>query len=259
MTFALGPRAAQSGYRILSYDSLDSTSTEAMRLSRAGGPGPLWVAAREQTAGRGRRGRNWVTIPGNLAASLLIRETLGPAEAAKLSFVAALAAWDACDALAPGASLTLKWPNDLLADGRKLGGVLLESETQNGTLAIVIGFGVNLAGSPVGMSFPAISLAELGHAVSAEAAFAALSDAWVAAFGLWRERGFDEIRQRWLQRAEGVGAAASVVAGERVESGIFETLDVDGRMVLRLADGGVRLVSAGDVHFGDAASAGAAS
>jgi BirA family biotin operon repressor/biotin-[acetyl-CoA-carboxylase] ligase len=259
MTFTLGPRAAQAGYRILQYDSLDSTNSEAMRLARAGEAGPLWIATREQTAGRGRRGRNWVTVPGNLATSLLIREALAPAEAATLSFVAALAAREACHSLAPGVHLTLKWPNDLLADGRKLGGLLLESEARHDSLAVVLGFGLNLASAPAGMSFPATSLTALGLTVSPEAAFTALTDAWDRNLELWRSQGFGEIRRRWLLHAEGIGQPASVVIGDRQESGIFETLDEQGRLVLRLPDGGARFISAGDVYFGDAACVGAAS
>jgi BirA family biotin operon repressor/biotin-[acetyl-CoA-carboxylase] ligase len=259
MTFTLGPHAAEAGYRIRTYESLDSTNSEAMRLSRAGERGPLWLVTRTQTAGRGRRGRNWAMPPGNLAASLLIRGALAPVEAARLSFVAALAAREACLSLAPAADLTLKWPNDLLADGRKLAGLLLECEAQDDALAVVVGFGLNLADAPAGMPFPATSLAALGFPVSAEAAFSALTDAWDRNFDSWRDHGFAEIRRRWLLGAEGIGQPASVIVGDRQESGIFETLDEDGRLVLRLADGSARFVSAGDVYFGDAARLGAAS
>jgi BirA family biotin operon repressor/biotin-[acetyl-CoA-carboxylase] ligase len=259
MTFALGPQAAEAGYRVIAHDSLDSTSSEAMRLARTGQTGPVWVVAREQTAGRGRRGRVWVTIPGNLAASLLISEAIAPAEAARLSFVAALAAHETCRMLAPGIELTLKWPNDLLANGRKVGGLLLESEARGGTLAVAIGFGLNLTGAPAGLAVPATSLAELGYPVAAEPAFALLTDAWHRQATLWRSRGFSDVRQNWLARAAGIGRQVSVTAGNRVASGIFETLDEEGRLVLRVADGATRSFSAGDVYFGDAATAGAAS
>lgn len=259
MIFTLGPRAAQAGYRIRSYDNLDSTNSEAMRLARSGERGALWIVTRAQTAGRGRRGRNWATAPGNLAASLLISEALAPAEAAKLSFVAALAARETCHSLAPAANLTLKWPNDLLADGRKLGGLLLECEARDDDLMIVIGFGLNLADAPAGLTFPATSLAALGVMVSVEVAFATLTDAWDCNVELWRSQGFGEIRRRWLRHAEGIGQTASVVIGDRQESGMFETLDEQGRLVLRLPDGSARFVSAGDVYFGDAARLGAAS
>ncbi len=131
---------------------------------------------------------------------------------------------------------------------------------QGDALAIVVGFGVNLASAPEGMPFPAQSLRGAGQSVSAEAVFSALTDAWLDYVGLWNEgRGFDVIRNAWLAQAGGIGQAISVRTGDRVESGIFETLDEEGRLVLRLDDGGTRLIAAGDVYFGNAAGMGASS
>lgn len=265
MTFALGPRAAKAGHRLIVYDRLDSTNSEALRLARAGEAGPLWIVALEQTSGRGRRGREWVSATGNLAASLMVTAAVTPAIAATLGFVASLAVSGACRALAPDVELSLKWPNDVLANnvsgnGGKIAGLLLESETQGAALAIVVGFGVNLASAPEGMPFPAQSLRGAGQRVSAGAVFSALTDAWLDYIGLWNEgRGFDVIRNAWLAQARGIGQAISVRTGDRVESGIFETLDEEGRLVLRLDDGGTRLIAAGDVYFGNAAGMGASS
>jgi BirA family biotin operon repressor/biotin-[acetyl-CoA-carboxylase] ligase len=260
MTFALGPRAAQAGYRILSYDSLDSTSSEAMRLARAGECGPLWIATRRQTAGRGRRGREWISGEGNLTASLLFADAIAPAVAAMLGFAASLAVLQTCRELAPGVAFTLKWPNDVLANGGKVAGLLLESEEQHGQLAVAVGFGINLANAPAGMAFPAVSLASFGHPVPAESAFARLSDCHLDFAALWdRGRGFHNIRRLWLDHAQGIGQPISIRAGSRADTGTFETLDEEGRLVLRLSDGATRAVSAGDVYFGDAASAGATS
>jgi len=139
-------------------------------------------------------------------------------------------------------------------------GLLLESEVQGHGLTIVVGIGVNLASAPDGMPFPATSLHGLGHSVRPEQVFSELTDAWVAFAGFWNDgRGFDAIRKAWLAQAGGIGQATSVRTGDRVESGIFETLDQEGRLVLRLDDGGTRLIAAGDVYFGDAAGIGAAS
>lgn len=270
MTFALGPRAAKAGHRLIVHDRLDSTNSEALRLARAGEAGPLWIVALEQTSGRGRRGREWVSATGNLAASLMFTAPVTPAVAANLGFVASLAVSAACRALAPDLLLSLKWPNDVLANdvwasggsakGGKIAGLLLESEMQGGALAIVVGFGVNLASAPEGMPFPAQSLQGAGQNVSAGAVFSALTDAWLDYASLWNEgRGFDVIRNAWLAQARGIGQAISVRTGDRVESGIFETLDEEGRLVLRLDDGGTRLIAAGDVYFGNAADMGAAS
>jgi BirA family biotin operon repressor/biotin-[acetyl-CoA-carboxylase] ligase len=162
--------------------------------------------------------------------------------------------------LAPEVAFALKWPNDVLADGAKVAGVLLESEAQEPGLAIVIGIGLNLASAPEGMPFPAQSLLALGHAVTAEDAFARLTDAWVPWVRLWNEgRGFDAVREAWLARATGIGQAVSVRTGDRVDTGTFETLDEQGRLILRQSDGTSRTISAGDVYFGDAAGIGASS
>lgn len=258
MGFAVGPRAAKAGHRVLEYDRLDSTNSEALRHSRAGECGPLWIVTREQTAGRGRRAREWMSAPGNLAASLLMVEEIAPPVAATLGFAASLAVCQACRALAPGIDFAVKWPNDVLASGRKVSGILLESETLDGTLAVVTGFGINLAEAPEDVAFPAISLMKLGKPVSPDAAFAAVSDAFADMIGVWRHgQGFPEIRRLWLDHAKGVGAPVSVRIGEHVESGIFETLDEQGRLMLRKAGGTLQAISAGDVFFGDAASAGA--
>jgi BirA family transcriptional regulator, biotin operon repressor / biotin---[acetyl-CoA-carboxylase] ligase len=260
MTFALGPRAAEAGHRLIVHDTLDSTNSEALRLARSGEQGPLWIVARDQTAGRGRRGRAWISAPGNLATSLLFVVPATPAVAATLGFVASLAVLDACKGLAPDIAFSLKWPNDVLADRGKVAGLLLESEAQGPLVAVVIGFGLNLASAPPGMAFPAQSLAALGHPVTADEMFAGLTDAWVSRIMLWNDgRGFDVIREAWLAQAAGIGQAISVRTGDRVESGIFETLDEQGRLILRKSDGTMRAISAGDVYFGDAAGGGASS
>jgi BirA family biotin operon repressor/biotin-[acetyl-CoA-carboxylase] ligase len=256
MTFTLGPRAVEAGHRLIVHDRLDSTNSEALRLARSGERGPLWIVAREQTAGRGRRGREWISAQGNLAASLLLVAPVSAAVAATLGFVAGLAVHEACRALAPSVVLGLKWPNDVLANDGKIAGLLLESETQGPSTAIAVGIGINLASAPEGMPFPAQSLRALGCDVGPEKSFAGLTDAWVSFAGLWNNgRGFDVIRKAWLAQARGIGQSVSVRTGERVESGIFETLDGQGRLMLLAADGTTRSISAGDVYFGDAASA----
>ncbi|HWV54897.1 biotin--[acetyl-CoA-carboxylase] ligase [Pseudorhodoplanes sp.] len=260
MGFELGPRAAEAGHRLVVHESLDSTNSEALRLARSGEGGPLWIVAREQTAGRGRRGREWVSAGGNLATSLLVSLPVTPAVAATLGFVASLAVRDACSAQAQGAVFALKWPNDVLADGAKVAGLLLESEARAGTLAIVIGIGVNVASAPSGMPYPAAFLRSFAPEITAGSVFSQLTDAWMGYAGRWDEgHGFDVIRRAWLAQARGIGQAISVRTGDRVESGIFETLDEEGRLILRKTDGMIRVISAGDVYFGDVSQNGAAS
>lgn len=270
MTFTLGPRALAAGYRLAAYDTIGSTSTEALARANAGDPGKLWIVSIEQTAGHGRRGRNWQTPPGNLAASLLLAQ-LGQASAsATLGFAAGLALESAIRSVAPsvalkvaldeasngGDRLALKWPNDVLLNGAKIAGILLEAVTRPGDVsAVVIGIGVNVLHKPKGVPYPATSLAESGAEVSAEALFTALAEAWVEQERVWNEgRGFAAIRDRWLARAAGVGAPIAVRIGTDVLRGTFETIDTDGRLIVRAGDGSSRAISAGEVHFGAAAT-----
>ncbi len=257
MRFRLAPGAEAAGYRIKSYDSVGSTNAEAMALGRAGESGRLWIVSRDQTAGRGRRGRSWAGAPGNLAASLLVRGSWPPAVAATLGFVAGVALRDALAAVAPGRSFALKWPNDLLADGAKLAGIMLETETvAQDQRIVVVGIGINVAAAPKGLPYPAASLADLGHAASAEAVFAALSESWAACQHLWDEgRGMPIIRRRWLDAAAGLGDGIAVTLGNETARGVFETIDVAGRLILRAPNGATRAIAAGEVHFGQAATA----
>src|SRR5688572_23177692 len=156
----LDPTAQAAGARLVAYDTIGSTNEEALRLSRAGEREPLWVVAKTQTAGRGRRGRTWVSEPGNLYASLLLGDPSPPDRFPELSFVAALALHDAVTARIPGLAgrVALKWPNDLLIDRNKFAGILIEGE---GT-TVVIGIGVNCAHHLDGSEYPAIDLAAAG-------------------------------------------------------------------------------------------------
>lgn len=261
MVFAVGPHAAEAGHRVVEYDRLDSTNTEAMRLARGGEGGPLWVVTREQTAGRGRRGREWISAPGNLAASFLYRAAIQPAVAATLGFAASVAVVRTCRVLAPGIAFAVKWPNDVLADGKKIAGILLESEAQHQAFAIVMGCGINIAQAPqgsmtTGMTFPATSFVEFGTHVTPAEAFAALSENWAGLLDTWNDgEGFATIRDLWLEAAHGLGKPISVRVGDSTQTGTFETLDDHGRLMLRTASGTLQAVSAGDVFFGDAASA----
>ena len=259
MAFLLGPRSLEEGFRLAACETLGSTSTEAMACAKAGDPGRLWIVAGEQTEGHGRRGRPWHTPRGNLAASLLIPTSGDPARTATLGFAAGLALEGAIRVTAPSlhADLRLKWPNDVLIDDAKVAGILLEAVSLlEGRSAAVIGIGVNVARTPKGLPHPATSLAEAGADLTAEALFAALTDAWVDQEALWNAgRGFAAIRDHWLARAAGLGAPVAVRLGQDVLRGTFETIDDEGRLVMRGRDGSARSVSAGDVFFGKAATA----
>jgi len=260
MTFALGPIAASRGYRLVAFDAIGSTNTEAMERARAGERGPVWFVTTEQTAGRGRRHRPWAAPRGNLAGSILEVMQVAPPVAATLGFAAGLALEAALRRLsANGTQFSLKWPNDVLAGSHKLSGILLEAETVGDSLAVVVGIGTNVIAAPGGTPTPATSLRALGMDVGAETLFAALSDGWAEFRGIWDNgRGFAEIRRLWLKRAAGLGQAVAIKSGGAAIEGTFDTIDEQGCMIVRTAAGRLVPVTAGDVYFGTAASSGAA-
>jgi BirA family biotin operon repressor/biotin-[acetyl-CoA-carboxylase] ligase len=243
--------SAASGARLISLDAVGSTNAEALLRARAGERGPLWITARRQTAGRGRRGRRWVSEPGNLYASLLLTDPAPPQRAAELSLVAALAAHDALAERAPmlGPRLAVKWPNDILCDGAKLAGILVEGEGLPGRpLSVVVGIGVNCAHCPADTSYPATSLAEAGALVAPDSLAQALTATMAQRLAEWdRGENFSATRAAWLRRAAGLGAPARVRLPEREVEGVAETLDQSGRLVLRLADGTIELIAAGEM------------
>jgi BirA family transcriptional regulator, biotin operon repressor / biotin---[acetyl-CoA-carboxylase] ligase len=241
----LDPTASAAGVRLVVHDVIDSTNAEGLRLARAGEAGPLWIVARSQSAGRGRRGRTWISEPGNLHASLLLNAPSPPAHLPELSFVAGLALHDAIGGRVPGLAsrLTLKWPNDLLIDRHKCAGILIEAE---GTVAI-IGIGVNCVHHPADTDFPATDLAAAGLRAASESVFAALSAAMPGRLAQWdRGAGFASVRTDWLARAAGLGRPIRVVLAEGELAGQFDTIDDVGRLVVRLRDGTTRAVAAGD-------------
>ena len=236
-------------------DEIDSTNAEALRRAEAGATGPVWITAARQTAGRGRRGRAWETGEGNLAATLLFTTAKPPAEAAQVSFVAALAVADLAGAYVPASLVSLKWPNDPLIGGRKASGILVESgSSPPGGLWIAVGIGVNLASAPVAAERPATTFAEHMTAPPPTPleALNQLAEAFERWRSLWDSAGFPAIADAWTARAHGLGEACVARLGSETVEGVAEGLDPDGSLRLRLADGGIRRITAGDVFFGDA-------
>jgi BirA family biotin operon repressor/biotin-[acetyl-CoA-carboxylase] ligase len=246
----LDPRAAAAGVRLAAFDEIDSTNAEALRRMRQGERGPLWITAERQSAGRGRRGRNWASPSGNLHASLLLTDP-GPAENwPQLSFVAALAVHDAVVEVAPDLKplLELKWPNDLLLSGAKFSGILTEGEGREEEGAVVIGIGINCAAHPADTPYPATDLAAAGAAVAPLGLFAALSLKMLGRIAQWNQgEGFATIRTDWLARAAGLGQRIRVALADRELAGRFEGLDDAGCLILIESSGASTLVSAGDV------------
>jgi BirA family biotin operon repressor/biotin-[acetyl-CoA-carboxylase] ligase len=246
--FELAPR-----FRLIRHARLDSTNEEAKRLAQADAPGGSLVWAVEQTSGRGRHGRTWASPPGNLYASLLLRPACPVAEAPQLGFVAAVAAAESTRAVLPGrdGSVRCKWPNDVLVDGRKVAGILIESATgANGGLAwVVLGFGVNLRSHPVGpdMNFPASSLvAEGADGVEAATFLEDLGgrlDRWL---DTWSRQGFAPVRDAWLRLAYRLHGPIRVRLGQEVVMGTFSGIDPGGALIVE-GEGTRRVISAGEV------------
>ena len=244
---------------ILLLDQTDSTNADARRRADAGETGPLWIVARRQTQGRGRRGRPWESQDGNLFSTLLQLTRKSPAEAAQVTFVAALAIADLLDGYAPPSLVTIKWPNDVMLAGRKASGVLVESGAhEGGGLWLAVGIGVNLASAPEGTERPATSLAhhlrgDVTAVPAVEAAAARLAEAFAVWTDRWETLGFQPILDAWRARTAGLDGPAVARLGRETVEGVAEGVAADGALKLRLADGSLRLISAGDVFFGEAA------
>ena len=241
------------GYALLELDEIDSTNQEAKRRAAAGVTSPLWIMAARQSEGRGRRGNAWQSLAGNLSATLLIRPERQAAECAQLSFAAALAVSDMLAGFAPHASLGLKWPNDVLADGRKIAGILLESESRaDGTAAwLAVGIGVNLAAFPGDVEFPATSLAVQGILPPPPRdALLDLAGAFATWYEVWRTQGFSPVREAWLARASGLGSRVRARLAKEVVVGVFQGIDESGALLLGVPGGTTRIIAAGEIFFG---------
>ncbi len=247
---------AIAGWRVVRHTKLGSTSDEARRLALSGDAGRLWILADEQSAGRGRQGRVWSSPPGNLYASALL---LAPCEiviAPQIGFVAGVALRRAVADL--GASeVRLKWPNDLVLDGAKLAGLLVEGVTvPGGAFAASVGFGVNLASSPRGLAYPTTDLRRaLGRDVSVQVLFEALAARFDEALARWaRGAGFAAIREAWLGSAAGLGGPIRVSDPRGAREGVFEGLDAQGRLLLR-ARGAIDAIESADLTLISSSSA----
>lgn len=242
---------AQS-FRSLVLDQVGSTNREALALAEAGETGPIWVMARRQTAGRGRADRQWISVPGNLHASLLLRLMCPPEDLAQASLAAGVATYDAIRNAAQGgpAGLRLKWPNDVLIGHAKCAGILAESVAEADAVTIVIGIGIDLAWHPTGLDKAATDLAEHGCRVSPDAMLVSLAEAMDHWLCVWDAgRGFTGVRQAWLERAGPPGERCTVDSGrERIE-GTFVDLDAEGALVISDGHGQRRTVTYGDVSL----------
>ena len=240
-------------------EDVGSTNTEAFKRAEAGERGPLWIAARRQTQGRGRSGRRWGSEPGNLYASLLQTIECPKPAVAQVSLLAGVAVIDAIRAAAGGvrmAGLRLKWPNDVLIGTAKCAGILPESigKADDAEVTIVIGIGINLAWHPTDIDRPATHLDAHGVSVTPETMLAALAAAVHSWLDVWQGgAGFARVRAAWLERAGPIGEAAEVNTGAERISGTFLGLASDGALLLRDVHGLQRTITYGDVTIAESA------
>lgn len=221
-----------------------------MTRAKAGDPGRLWVVAESQSGGRGRNGRVWSSPPGNLYASLLLIDPAPPRRAPELGFVAGVALASALRGLLlDDQRLAIKWPNDILHDGAKLAGILLEAASlPDGRFACVAGIGVNCSAHPDVALYEATNLAAVSsRPISAELVFEHLSAAMAKWIDLWAcGDGFETVRAKWLSLAFGIGEKIRVVRRDQSIEGVFKTIDPSGRLIVAQEPGDVA-VDAGDV------------
>lgn len=242
------PVTSLAAPNIQHHETLDSTNAEAMRRVLAGERGPMWIVARRQTGGRGRSGRSWQSLEGNLHASLLVVLPVTAARAAELSLVTGVAAVDALRAATGVAGLRLKWPNDILVGRAKTGGILVESSVAPEGLAVVIGIGINVARHPSGLDRAATHLAAHGSAAGLEDIFTSLAESIAKWLVTWdKGAGFGAVRAAWLDRAGPIGEPLAVNTGEGSFEGVFRGLSSDGALLIAASDGVERRITFGDV------------
>jgi BirA family biotin operon repressor/biotin-[acetyl-CoA-carboxylase] ligase len=224
-----------------------STNDDLASLARQGAPEGVWLRAVRQSGGRGRQGRQWHSPPGNLYASTLVRLRPGDPPAPTLALVAAVALQEAASAfVVAGVTIEIKWPNDLLVAGAKLSGILLERIDDS----IIVGFGVNLADHPDETDRPAINMGMLGGAPDPARFLDALAKSFARWIERWRDEGLEPISERWLAAAHPRGSALRThTAGGSWIEGVFDGLDENGALRLRLADGSTQVIHAGDVFL----------
>jgi BirA family transcriptional regulator, biotin operon repressor / biotin---[acetyl-CoA-carboxylase] ligase len=247
------PITGLAGWRHRQLSETGSTNSDCLYAARNGDRGSLWITAISQRSGRGRLGRHWVSEPGNLYTSVLLLDIAPLPRIGTLPFVTVLALHAAISEVANFSTdrIRIKWPNDILIDGAKVSGLLMESETlPNGSLAIACGFGVNIAHHPDAPLYPTTDLRTLGLDTTPEALFAKLAVNLALMLDIWNAgKGFAKIREEWLRHAKGIGEAITVNLPKEQLYGTFVDIDAQGRLVFAGPMGEERIISAGDIFF----------
>jgi len=256
-SYYISSLAEHKSYRLETHKTVSSTNQLALCRARDGDRGHLWLVSQEQTQGIGRRGRVWHSPPGNLYSSLLLIEEMTAPASALLGFVAGVTMAETLTSLTEtAASIHLKWPNDVLFDGAKITGILIERHSlpQKKT-AIIIGIGINVIHAPQQANYPVTSLAARGFDITPAQIFNRLSHFWAVNFELWHQGdGFAQIRKKWLRQAAGLGEEIHIERPGQRLSGLFKTIDEQGQLVIECHNGALVTIAAGDVHFGEVAT-----
>lgn len=222
---------------------------EARRRAPLGEPGPRWFIALRQTAGYGRQGRAWRQATGDFAGTLAFKPQAAVSALGQISFIAALAVASALDEYVAPEKLALKWPNDILIDGAKAAGILLEHIDGDSGALLAVGIGVNIVSAPSDVAYPTARLVDHADQPPSPADLAARIDHHFWAYMKdWRANGFANIRQLWLTRARGIGETITVRLPNEELSGVFEGINESGALILQ-SGAEKRIISAGDVFF----------
>ena len=243
-----------SGARQDIFETVDSTSLEAKRRADAGEEGPRWFIALKQTAGYGRQGRAWSQATGDFSGTLLFKPGCATDQLGQISFIAALSVASALDEVIAPEKITFKWPNDVLIDGAKAAGILLEhlgpaDISKDGAPLLAVGIGVNIVSAPADVPYPTARLVDhADNAPSPQDLAARIDHHFWAYLKDWETNGFANIRRLWLTRARGIGAEIRVRLPNEELSGVFEGLDESGALILQ-SGAEKRIISAGDVYF----------
>jgi BirA family transcriptional regulator, biotin operon repressor / biotin---[acetyl-CoA-carboxylase] ligase len=250
------PITLMNDYHLLSYDVLDSTNAEARRLAGGGASHGAVIWAKRQTDGRGRMGREWVSPEGNLYVSILLEVPKLSDSLTQLSFLAADAVAETLESMVDDAvDVRCKWPNDVLVNGKKLCGILLESFSTIDAYGknrhwVVVGIGINIDYFPENVLFPATSMKALGvELVSAKIVLSRLIYNFIHHYDHWMKKGFTSVRTAWLKRAHMLGHRVQVQVANTAINGVFEGINETGAMLVHESGGRIQEILAGDVVY----------
>jgi BirA family biotin operon repressor/biotin-[acetyl-CoA-carboxylase] ligase len=236
-------------YHLLSYQEVDSTNEEAKRLAVGGASHGAFIWAKKQTHGRGRAAREWVSREGNLFVSVLLSPDIDLKHYQEVSFVAALAVKEMLQPIVgSNYEISLKWPNDVLLNGKKVAGVLLETVLIAKKNWLIVGVGLNVDSHPKDVRYPATCLTEAGvQIISAKIALSRFIHHFVGRYDMWMKEGFSPVRAAWCEAGFRFGKSVTMEAGDEVINGVFADISPEGFMIVKTAKGDMRIIQAGEM------------